>query len=131
MTARPSRLWPPPAASGLRARVHRQPLGRPRRVDHLVTLDTPPLGSHAPAWLPTPLLSQLDPGGPFLEHLNAQPPPEGVSVLSIGAARKEQVQWMIARQFELKPEDLGEDAADALALCLTHGQRIACHAWHP
>jgi len=50
------------------------------------------------------------------------------AVVGHGGAGKEQVQWMIARQFDLRREDLGEDAADALALCLTHGQRLITHA---
>ena len=71
---------------GLVARVYLQMLGGDRRVDRLITLGTPHGGSHATAWVPTPLVSQLKPGGPFLEHLNGLPPPKGVEVLSIGAS---------------------------------------------
>ncbi|MDF1562161.1 MAG: hypothetical protein P1V51_03910 [Deltaproteobacteria bacterium] len=72
---------------GLVSRVYLQLLGGHRRVERLVTLGTPHLGSHATAYLPTPLVSQLRPGGPFLEHLNALPPPGGVEVLSIAAEK--------------------------------------------
>jgi crossover junction endodeoxyribonuclease RuvC len=47
------------------------------------------------------------------------------AVVGNGGAGKEQVKWMIARQFGIAVEDLGEDAADALALCVTHAQRMA------
>lgn len=50
------------------------------------------------------------------------------AVVGTGAAGKDQVKWMIARQFGLDPADLAEDAADALALCLTHAQRAVAHA---
>jgi len=50
------------------------------------------------------------------------------AVVGNGAARKEQVKWMIARQFDLMPETLAEDAADALALCVTHFQRMKANA---
>jgi crossover junction endodeoxyribonuclease RuvC len=49
------------------------------------------------------------------------------AVVGTGAAGKEQVKWMIAREFGLDREDLAEDAADALALCLTHAQRTVTH----
>jgi len=52
------------------------------------------------------------------------------AVVGHGGAGKEQVQWMISRQFGLRTEDLGEDAADALALCLAHGQRLIIHHAH-
>jgi len=50
------------------------------------------------------------------------------AVVGNGAAKKEQVKWMIARQFSLRMEDLAEDAADALALCVTHCQRLTADA---
>lgn len=50
------------------------------------------------------------------------------AVVGTGAAGKDQVKWMIARQFGLDPAELGEDAADALALCIAHAQRTAAHA---
>jgi len=53
------------------------------------------------------------------------------AVVGHGGARKDQVLWMIAREFRLDPSELGEDAADALALCLTHVQRIRTHAIAP
>lgn len=45
------------------------------------------------------------------------------AVVGTGAAQKEQVQWMIARTFGIANDDLAEDAADALAICVTHAQR--------
>jgi len=71
---------------GLICRVYLQMLGEARRVDSLVTISTPHLGSHASAWLPTRLGTQLRPGGPFLEHLNGLEPPEGVHCVSFGAS---------------------------------------------
>lgn len=71
---------------GLVARVYLQMLGGERRVDDLITITTPHLGSHATAFLPTRLVSQLKTEGPFLEHLNSLPPPQGVRTLSIAAS---------------------------------------------
>ena len=45
------------------------------------------------------------------------------AVVGNGAAQKEQVKWMIAQTFGLDRDELPEDAADALAICLAHGQR--------
>ncbi|MBN2492740.1 MAG: crossover junction endodeoxyribonuclease RuvC [Planctomycetes bacterium] len=53
------------------------------------------------------------------------------AVVGHGGARKQQVLWMIAREFGLDPGSLGEDAADALALCLTHVQRTRIHVAAP
>lgn len=63
---------------GLVARYYLQALGGARRVDHMVTLATPHAGTHASVYVPTAVASQLRPGGPFLRHLDALPPPEGV-----------------------------------------------------
>lgn len=60
---------------GLVARVFLQMLGGDRRVDTLVTIGTPHLGSHAAAMLPTVFGDQLHPEGPFLRYLNALPAP--------------------------------------------------------
>lgn len=72
---------------GLVARLWIQALGGHRRVDRLVTLATPHHGSHAATFIPTPLVRQLLPDGPFLRHLNALPPPPRVRVTSIVAGR--------------------------------------------
>jgi pimeloyl-ACP methyl ester carboxylesterase len=72
---------------GLVARYYLQQLGGARRVDALVTLGTPHLGSHAATFIPAPLVRQLLPDGPFLRHLNALPAPPGVRVTSIVAGR--------------------------------------------
>ncbi len=50
------------------------------------------------------------------------------AVVGNGGAQKEQVQWMIAQTFGIDRDTLAEDAADALALCVTHGQRLATDA---
>jgi len=71
---------------GLVSRVYLQMLGGERRVDTLITLCTPHQGSHAAAWLPTALVSQLEPEGPFLEHLNALPAPERTRVVAFAAS---------------------------------------------
>jgi len=70
---------------GLVARVYLQQLGGQRRVDTLVTIGTPHRGSLATAYLPTRLVSQLKPDGPFLEYLNGLPAPEDVRTISIAA----------------------------------------------
>lgn len=72
---------------GLVARCYLQLLGGARRVDRLVTLGTPHHGTHAATFIPSVLVRQLLPENPFLRHLNAQPPPDGVRVTSIVAGR--------------------------------------------
>jgi len=72
---------------GLVGRVYLQMLGGHRRVDHFVTLATPHHGSHSSAYAPTALVSQLKPGGPFLEHLNGLEPPPKVRCTSFACAR--------------------------------------------
>jgi len=70
---------------GLVARFYLQQLDGARRVDRVVTLATPHLGTHATAWMPLPLVRQMAPDAPFLAHLNGLPPPEGVQFTSFGA----------------------------------------------
>jgi triacylglycerol esterase/lipase EstA (alpha/beta hydrolase family) len=72
---------------GLVARFYLQRLGGARRVDRLITLGTPHLGTHAATFVPSALVRQLLPDGPFIRHLNALPPPEGLQVTSIVAGR--------------------------------------------
>jgi triacylglycerol lipase len=72
---------------GLVARFYLQQLGGARRVDRLITLGTPHHGSHAANFIPSALVRQLLPAGPFLQHLNSLPPPQGVEVTSIVAGR--------------------------------------------
>lgn len=72
---------------GLVARVYLQQLGGARRVDRLITLATPHGGTHASVYVPTRLVSDLRPASPFLEKLDALPPPENVRCLSIAAGR--------------------------------------------
>jgi triacylglycerol lipase len=72
---------------GLVARFYVQQLGGARRVDQLVTLATPHHGTHAANFIPAPLVRQLLPEGPFIRHLNALPPPDGVRTTSIVAGR--------------------------------------------
>jgi pimeloyl-ACP methyl ester carboxylesterase len=72
---------------GLVSRYYLQRLGGARRVDRLITLGTPHHGTHAANFLPTRLVRQLLPEGPFLQELNAQPEPEGLRVTSIVAGR--------------------------------------------
>lgn len=72
---------------GLVARCYLQELGGARRVERLVTLGTPHHGSHAATFVPSPLVRQLLPDGPFIRHLNALPPPPGVRATSIVAGR--------------------------------------------
>jgi hypothetical protein len=50
-------------------------------------LGTPHHGSTSSAYIPSPLVSQLDPGGPFLTHLNALEPPQRVRVHAFAASR--------------------------------------------
>lgn len=72
---------------GLISRYYLQRLGGARRVDRLITLGTPHHGTHAATFMPTGLVGQLLPDGPFLRELNAQPAPEGLRVTSIVAGR--------------------------------------------
>jgi pimeloyl-ACP methyl ester carboxylesterase len=72
---------------GLVARVYLQQLGGHRRVDRLITLGTPHLGTHAANFLPSALVRQLLPDSPFLQYLNGLPEPEGVAVTSLVAGR--------------------------------------------
>ncbi len=72
---------------GLVARCYLQLLGGARRVDRLVTLGTPHQGTHAANFIPSALVRQLLPESPFLRHLNAQPPPDGLHVISVVAGR--------------------------------------------
>lgn len=72
---------------GLVARFYLQQLGGARRVDRLITLGTPHHGSHAANFIPTRLVRQLLPEGPFIRHLNTLPAPEGPRVVSFVAGR--------------------------------------------
>ena len=72
---------------GLVARCYLQLLGGARRVDRLITLGTPHHGTHAANFIPSAFVRQLLPESPFLQHLNAQPPPEGLRATSIVAGR--------------------------------------------
>ncbi len=72
---------------GLVARFYLQQLGGARRVDRLITLGTPHRGTHAANFVPSALVRQLLPDGPFIRHLNALPRPENVEVTSIVAGR--------------------------------------------
>jgi triacylglycerol lipase len=72
---------------GLVARFYLQVLGGARRADRLITLATPHAGTHAANFIPSALVRQLLPESPFLRHLNALPPPEGLRVTSIVAGR--------------------------------------------
>lgn len=72
---------------GLVARYYLQALGGARRVDRLITLGTPHHGSHAANFIPSRFVRQLLPEGPFIQHLNALPVPEGLQVTSIAAGR--------------------------------------------
>ncbi len=71
---------------GLVARFYLQQLGGARRVDRLITLGTPHRGSHAANFIPSALVRQLLPDGPFLRHLNGLPAPD-VHTTSIVAGR--------------------------------------------
>jgi pimeloyl-ACP methyl ester carboxylesterase len=72
---------------GLVARFYLQELGGARRVDRLITLATPHRGTHAANFVPSALVRQLLPDGPFIRHLNALPAPPGVRVTSLVAGR--------------------------------------------
>jgi pimeloyl-ACP methyl ester carboxylesterase len=69
---------------GLVSRFYVQKLGGARRVDRLITIGTPHEGTEAHVYLPTQVVQQMDPRGPFMTDLNQLPPPDGVSVTSIG-----------------------------------------------
>jgi triacylglycerol lipase len=69
---------------GIVARYYLQILGGHRRVDRLITLATPHFGTHSSAYVPSGLVSQLRPGGPFLRYLNGLEPPQGVQCHSFG-----------------------------------------------
>ena len=70
---------------GLVARSYLQQLGGDRRISRVVTLATPHGGTHATAYLPTPMVRQMTPGSSFLRHLDSLPAPD-VAFTSIGAA---------------------------------------------
>jgi pimeloyl-ACP methyl ester carboxylesterase len=72
---------------GLVARCYLQLLGGARRVDRLITLGTPHHGTYAANFIPSTLVRQLLPESPFLQHLNAQTPPDGLQAISIVAGR--------------------------------------------
>jgi len=72
---------------GLVARCYLQLLGGARRVDRLITLGTPHHGTHSANFIPSAFVRQLLPESPFLQHLNAQPAPEGLHATSIVAGR--------------------------------------------
>ena len=69
---------------GLVSRYYLQRLGGARRVDRLITLGTPHHGTHAATFMPTKLVRQLLPEGPFIQELNAQPAPERLRAASAG-----------------------------------------------
>ncbi len=70
---------------GLVARFYLQQLDGARRVDRVVTLATPHLGTYATAWIPMALVRQMAPTSPFIEHINSLPAPSDVTFTSIGA----------------------------------------------
>lgn len=72
---------------GLVARFYVQQLGGERRVDRLITLGTPHQGTHAASFVPSPLVRQLLPDGPFIRHLNALPAPVRTRLTSIVGGR--------------------------------------------
>ena len=69
---------------GLIARTWIQKLDGARRVDRLITLGTPHHGTWAAKFVPTAMLDQLSPDGPFLADLNARPMPEHLRCTSVG-----------------------------------------------
>lgn len=77
---------------GLVSRFYLQHLGGARRVDRLITLGTPHHGTHAATFVPSALVRQLEPGSPFLRHLNGSAPPEGLRITSFAAGRDVLVQ---------------------------------------
>lgn len=72
---------------GLIARYYLQQLGGARRVDRLITLGTPHRGTHAANFIPSGLVRQLLPDGPFIRQLNALPPPPELRATSLVAGR--------------------------------------------
>ena len=72
---------------GLVARFYLQALGGARRVARLITLAPPHPGTWSSAYVPTTQASPMRPGSPFLERLDALPPPEGVACTSFVAGR--------------------------------------------
>lgn len=96
---------------GLVARFYLQQLGGARRVNRLITLGTPHLGTHAATFVPSALVRQLLPDGPFIRHLNALPPPKGLQVTSIVAGRDLLIQPVEAARCpfgdELRVDDAG------------------------
>lgn len=72
---------------GLVARFYLQQLAGDRRVDRLITLGTPHLGTYAANFVPSGFVRQLLPGSPFVQHLNALPPPREVHTTSMVAGR--------------------------------------------
>jgi triacylglycerol lipase len=95
---------------GLVARCYVQQLRGHRRVDRLITLATPHLGTHAANFLPSALVRQLLPGGPFLRHLNSLEAPS-VQTTSLVAGRDVLVQPVAAARCpfgqEVRFTDLG------------------------
>ena len=52
-------------------------------MDRLITIATPHMGTEAHVYLPSKVVSQMNPNGIFMRELNALPPPEGVRMTSI------------------------------------------------
>lgn len=71
---------------GLIARFYVTQLGGHRRVDRVITLGTPHHGTYASMFVPSGFVRQLEPEGPFIQHLGAEPPPSGVRFFTFGAA---------------------------------------------
>jgi triacylglycerol lipase len=99
---------------GLVARTYLQKMGGNRRVDRLVTIATPHMGTEAHVYLPSRVVSQMNPNGTFMQELNALPPPEGVRMTSIGGGEDLLV---LPRRNALAPfgnqvffEDIGHNA---------------------
>jgi triacylglycerol lipase len=83
---------------GLVARFYLQQLAGDRRVDRLITLGTPHHGTHAANFIPSGFVRQLLPSGPFVQHLNALPPPREVHTTSLIAGRDLLIQPIEAAQ---------------------------------
>jgi triacylglycerol lipase len=96
---------------GLVARCYLQQLRGHRRVDRLITLATPHLGTHAANFLPSALVRQLLPDGPFLRHLNSLEAPAAVQTTSVVAGRDVLVQPVAAARCpfgdEVRFDELG------------------------
>ena len=71
---------------GLIARFYVQQLGGDRRVDRVITLGSPHSGTYASMFVPSSFVRQLEPDGPFLDHLAAQPLSKSVRFHTFGAA---------------------------------------------